>query len=194
MSHCHSLYSLIYYRPMKWYMSLFRNKAELQYRPTTLHQRKVKVTQCNCAQTRVGLHSLATKAAKVNSRLSTENSSVITVSVRQTVSEYFIHSCCKSSLLFRSRRRNQSAWQGRTQEFEKWGATSPAPSLPLLSPSLPSPPPFPSPPSPFLCYVTSPDSNPCSPPRRCYCTGWANKNRTLCFSLFNKNWLMPCVE
>ena len=109
MSHCHSLYSLIYYRPMKWYMSLFRNKAELQYRPTTLHQRKVKVTQCNCAQTRVGLHSLATKAAKVNSRLSTENSSVITVSVRRTVSEYFIHSCCKSSLLFRSRRRNQSA-------------------------------------------------------------------------------------
>ena len=91
MSHCHSLYSLIYYRPMKWYMSLFRNKAELQYRPTTLHQRKVNVTQCNCAQTRVGLHSLATKAAKVNSRLSTENSSVITVSVRRTVSEYFIH-------------------------------------------------------------------------------------------------------
>jgi len=25
-------------------------------------------------------------------------------------------------------------------------------------------------------------------------TGWANKNRTLCFSLFNKNWLMLCVE
>jgi len=25
-------------------------------------------------------------------------------------------------------------------------------------------------------------------------TGRANKNRTLCFSLFNKNWLMPCVE
>jgi len=25
-------------------------------------------------------------------------------------------------------------------------------------------------------------------------TEWANKNRTLCFSLFNKNWLMPCVK
>ena len=25
-------------------------------------------------------------------------------------------------------------------------------------------------------------------------TGRANKNRTLCFSLFNKNWLMQCVE
>ena len=25
-------------------------------------------------------------------------------------------------------------------------------------------------------------------------TGRAYKNRTLCFSLFNKNWLMPCVE
>jgi len=28
----------------------------------------------------------------------------------------------------------------------------------------------------------------------CDCTGRANKNRTLCFSLFNKNWLMSCVE